>query len=229
MTKKQFENTIENYYQVKRVNNVPYLDDNLLIPISTLSSWDFCHREIWLQYFSGLKIPKSEIMENGTKMHDKKYGEEKPKLTKEETKIEDEIFDGMIRNGLIFDMPSIPVISIRNNIFGRTDKIYFNEKYNMIEEFKPNHLKAYDSVKMQIFAYALAFNDMYDSKKEMRVKIINNKGLLWCKIFNLIDEKIIRSKIDEVKNYLLFPYMPNMNSFCPKKCSYYNLCRGLND
>lgn len=214
--------SIKDFYRMKKIDNIPYLDKNIMIPISTLSNWIFCNRQVWMEYFSGLKVADSEIMKLGTITHNKKY--DLIEATKEEIKEDDELNDLLIKNNTIIDTPSIPVISIKNNIYGRTDKIYFNKEYNMIEEFKPNIKEVYNNVKIQIFGYALAFNDMYNNKKEMRLKIINKDGFLWTKIFTLEDEKIICSVINEVKDYLLYPYRPNRNKMCGKFCRYYNLC-----
>ena len=215
---------LNNQYDTKNIRNHPTIRQVQIIenkpnfPISWLNIQGYCEYCLYLEKFQGITRSATKQMIAGTKQHNKLEAEFKEDA---EVKTLDEIITQSQSESVL--SREFFVISPKYGIRGFIDEIWLEPDRIVIIDDKPSD-KAYMSMKNQVYAYALAYEDMMDvDDRDITVALRRSTTgeIFWSDKFSSENREHIKGVVEHVQNLISMKdeFISTEN---PNKC---NACR----
>ncbi len=161
-----------------------------------IGSYMYCQASFYLSRVMGYKPKVSRDLFSGYQKHSELFDEAekvKPPFTFEEGL--PQAFSGRIEP---FSMREVSIKSDKHRFVGRIDEVYVKKNLvRIIDDKKAD--KAYPSSKMQVYAYALAFQDMYGPYPiEVAIRNSNTSKEVWSDKFNSAKKRDVINLLSEM-------------------------------
>lgn len=195
---------LNNQYDTKNIRNHPTIKQVQIIenkpnfPISWLNIQGYCEYCLYLEKFQGITRRATKAMVDGTKQHGKLEAEFKEDA---EVKSLDEIITQSQQEAVL--SREFFVISPKYGIRGFIDEIWLEPDRIVIIDDKPS-TTAYMSMKNQVYAYALAYEDMMDDDRSITVALRTSTTgeIFWSDEFNSENKEHIENVVGHIQNLI---------------------------
>ncbi len=180
------------------ISQVQIIDNKPNFPISWLNTQDYCEYSIYLENFQHIRVSPNKAMLTGTKVHNKLETNFKKEA---EVATLDEIITSSKTEQVL--SREFFVISKKYGIRGYIDEIWLMPNGIVIIDDKPGS-RAYQSMKNQVYAYALAYKETVgdDRNIEVALRTRGTPDIFWRKLYTPEDETEIINKIGHVQELI---------------------------
>ncbi len=180
------------------ISQVQIIENKPNFPISWLNTQDYCEYSIYLENFQHIRVSPNKAMRTGTKVHNKLETNFKKEAT---VATLDEIIDSSKKEEVL--SREFFVMSTKYGIRGYIDEIWLMPNGIVIIDDKPGS-RAYKSMINQVHAYALAYKETVDDKRNIEVAL-RTRGtpeIFWREPYTQEDEKDIIKKIEHMQDLI---------------------------
>ena len=195
------------------------------IPIHWLHSHAYCEYQIFLKHVKGVKIAPTAAMMMGAKRHSVLEVEHKEKAT-EELSVDDALKKSRDEK-IVLIAREVPVAW--SQLKGKIDEIHFMSDQIIILDDKPNTV-AWDSNKVQVWGYCLAFQEQFRPKLPISALLRHRdtQKTVWEEVFTEDHRDRVLVAIERISGIMNGESEPeptdNINK-C-RRCSLNNVCDG---
>jgi CRISPR-associated exonuclease Cas4 len=199
----------------RKITEVNFIKDKLLIPISWLQKQDYCEYQIYLENVRGIKTKPTQAMIEGKEEHEEMYQrfvEKAVPATPEQMLTESKTAKILSREFRISDE--------LHGVFGYIDEVWMTPDTFVVIDDKPGN-RPYLSCIHQVYGYCLAFKTLVDAGDARKIfAALRERGtnnIYWQAPFDQTAEKEIISIVDRIHSLLAgkTQFEPSKN---PRKC-----------
>ncbi len=205
------------------IHQVQIIENKPNFPISWLNIQGYCEYSLYLENFQHIHIEDTQQMTTGTDEHQILEDEFKKTAT---VMSYDEMQEISQKQKVV--SREFFVISSTDGIRGFIDEIWIMPDRIVIIDDKPGD-KAYDSMKNQVYAYALAYQQMNpDDKRDiyvaLRTRLTDN--IFWQTKFTSEEKYQIKRLISRMQQLITGKtfFKPTSNSNKCKACRFNQVC-----